>query len=775
MNTACSDTIRLSRRLLGGAIAALLAGGAVGARAQDAGGGIVGIEEVVVTAQKRAENLQSVPVSVSALTENQLDRLKLDDSSALTSQIPNLQVNGIVGEASPVFSLRGVSMFDYSLNQSSPVAGYVDEVYKGNFAIFGVEMFDLARVEVLRGPQGTLYGKNTTGGAINFITRRPDFENEGYVRLGTGNYGRIEAAGALQGALVQDRVAARLAFTYTKADGWFKGVNGTPDMDAVDQYGVRLGVLFRANDDLDFLLRYTHSRQKANDYGIKAVPGPNGVGAGLYALFNSIDPVLNPKTDYYRAGLDDDQIETSYHPKRKQTTDGASLTVNWAISDAAALTSITSWDKGKLFNPEDTDGSPLQTAEIPYFGRTKQWTQDLRVASTGETAFSYIVGAYFSREKIFNSTELRLFNDIDINLDGAINFQDCLDGLDGGLGGAGCRFGNQFDQDRKSYAAYADTSYALTPAVKLRLGLRYTKDKGDQKNFVSQLRGPEGVPLANLIPGDPVNLDATASRSLSNQKVTGRLGLDFTLANGNLLYVNYSRGYRSGAFNAQAFFDSSELTVVKPETITSYEAGMKSQWLDDRLQLNLSVFRFTYKNQQVIDVDPITLAQPLKNLGSSRVSGAELELVARPVQQLTLRGGMGYLDAKLRSATLRGEDLRGKRLPNAPKLTATLSGDWDVVQVGNGQVTLHMDGSYAGNQYFEPFNVRRMRQDSYVLLNARLGFTGGDGAWEIAGWVRNLTDKFYITSAADLLGGFGFDYTHRGAPRTYGVEASYHF
>ena len=154
------------------------AGGA--ARAQQtpsaAASGQVEIEEVVVTAQKRSESLQNVPVSVTALTSTQLAGLKLDNASTLTSQIPNLQVNGIVGEGSPLFSLRGVSMFDYSLSQSSPVASYIDEVYKGNFVLFGVEMYDLERIEVLRGPQGTLYGKNTTGGAINFITHKPGFD-----------------------------------------------------------------------------------------------------------------------------------------------------------------------------------------------------------------------------------------------------------------------------------------------------------------------------------------------------------------------------------------------------------------------------------------------------------------------------------------------------------------------------------------------------------------------------------------------------------------------
>jgi iron complex outermembrane receptor protein len=730
------------------------------------------LQEVVVTAQKREESLQKVPISISALTQTQLDHLKLDDPSGLATLIPNLQVNGIVGESAPVFSLRGVSMFDYSFNQSSPVVPYVDEVSKGNFALFGVEMFDLARVEVLRGPQGTLYGKNTTGGAINFITRRPTFDNEAYVNAGVGNFNRREVEGALNGTLAEERIAARLAFSYTKADGWFKGVNGSPDMNAVDQYGVRLGILFRANEELSFLLRYTRSEHDVLPHGVKAVPGPAGIGGGLYALFNAIDPALNPRSDDFRTGLDDDEIETSYHPSRKQTTDGVSLTVKWSLSEDSELTSISSWDKGKLFVGEDTDGSPLRVAEIPYLGRTEQWAQDLRISSNGDSPFAYIVGAYFNREKIFNSTELRLYNDLDINLDGALDYRDCLEGLTAGLGGAGCRFGNAFHQDRKSWALYTDTSYKVSEPLKLRLGLRYTTDKGDQTRFVAQLRGNDGVVLANLIPGDPNDLDATASRSLENKKVTGRVGFDYSLPGNHLLYLSYSRGYRSGAFNAQAFFSPDELTVVKPESISSCELGVKTQWLEGRLQANASVFLLDYKNQQIIDVDPITLAQPLKNLDKSTIKGGELEIIARPVPALTLHAALGVLDAKLKKATLRGEDLSGNDLPNAPTTTASLSTQWDMAHWGQRSgLTLFLDASYAASQYFEPFNIERLKQGGYTLIDASAVFHVND-QFDVAAWGRNLTDKFYITSAADL-SGFGFDYTHRGVPRTYGLEASY--
>src|ERR1700682_5859348 len=273
-------TARHNRLRLRAAAAGLLAGAVHGQTSLEAPS--ASLEEIVVTAQKRTESLQSVPVSVTVLTGAQLSRLKFDSPSDLVTQIPNLQVDGIIGEGSPLFALRGVSMFDYSLSQDSPVASYVDEVYKGNVALFGVEMYDLERIEVLRGPQGTLYGKNATGGAINFITRKPGFDENGYIKVGAGNYARKEAEGAFQTALSPDLLAVRFAFTYTQANRFLQNVlPGHPDLEGIDQYGVRLSLLYKATESLDFTLRYSKSMQDPQDYGI--VDGSIGA-AGVAGL-----------------------------------------------------------------------------------------------------------------------------------------------------------------------------------------------------------------------------------------------------------------------------------------------------------------------------------------------------------------------------------------------------------------------------------------------------------------------------------------------------------
>jgi len=726
----------------------------------------------MVFALKRSETLQEVPVSVTALTADQLDAMQLDNATVLAERVPNLQVNGIIGGPSPVFSLRGVSMFDYSLNQSSPVATYVDEVYKGNFALFGVELFDMERVEVLRGPQGTLYGKNTTGGAINFISRAPSFDStDRYLRLGVGNYNRYDVEGGFGGTLVPDRLAGRIAVTYAEADGWFKNLlPGGPDMAAVGQWAVRGSLLFKAGDSVDMLLRYAHSEQEAPNYAIFARPGPNGIGAGVFEFYHQLDPIANPNTDYYREGLADDEVEVSFTPDREQTTDTVSLTVNVDLSSDLTLTSISAYAEGDLFNPEATDGAPIEVFKTPYVGTAEQFTQDLRITSAFDGRFNFILGAFYQNEVIFNSTELQLWNGIDVNLDGTIDVQDCIDSPEG----FACRFHNQFDQNRDSWAVYADTTFKITEPLTLRLGARYNHDNAGLRNFIAQVRGVDNVPIANLIPGDPDNVDATLDNNLADTATTGKIGLDYAPNTDWMIYGYYSRGYRSGAFSAQAFFSPVEATAAEPETLDAFELGFKSEWLDGRLRLNGAVFHYTYEKQQVIDVNPVTLAQPLVNLDKSEIKGAELELVARPFNTLTVQAGLGWLDAKLKEAVLRGEDLSGNQLPDSPEFTGNVVVDWEVFRFDQALVAVQVEATYADSQYFEPFNIPRLRQDAYTLLNARLALGSTSGRWEAALWGRNLTDEFYITSAADV-SGIGYDYTHRGVPLTYGLELNFKF
>ncbi|MBS0380385.1 MAG: TonB-dependent receptor [Proteobacteria bacterium] len=777
----------------GAGVALALSMPALAQQSTEATAGSEGLQEVVVTANKRAENLQTVPLSITALTAGQLAETKMDSPSALAAQIPNLQVGGVNGEGSPIFSLRGVSMFDYSLNQSSPVASYVDEVYKGNVVLFGVEMFDLQRVEVLRGPQGTLYGKNSTGGAINFVTHDAGFDTEGNVSVGTGNYGRVEGSGAFQTALVPDRLAVRAAVTYTKVDGFMENVlPGHPDMEGVRQWAARVTLLWKVTDDLTAHLRLSKSKQDPVDYAIIAGNiAPGGVGGLGYYRTSDGTATGVP--------LRNDQVAQNYTPDREQNNEAAALTLDWHLNDHYGVKSITSWDEGSLFNPDNTDGAPLNVFKIPYYGKTRQVTQDLRLTSTLGGPLEFIAGAYYQHEIIYNSTENQLFN-----LD-STSYQDCASSsfsagsgyYAGSLLNPYCRYYNSFDQLRNSWAVYSDGSYALSQLFKLRAGLRYTHENAIQKNALDQLRGSDDVPIANIgffseqngpggpyygptlaLPGSPnyaAIVGETRQQALHNTAVTGHFGLDFTPTADSLLYLSYSRGFRAGAFNAQFLFSPTDFSTVQPETVDSVEGGWKTAWLDNRLQVNGAIFHYQYKNQQIVDVRPDG-EQPLINLPKSEITGGELEVVARPVRTVTVRAGLGILHAVVQEGAVAGGAIPvdGHKLPEAPDVSGTLSIDWAALSLPVGQLTVHADGSYASKQYFELVNENRIAQEAYEVINGRIAWHGVDDRWELGVWGNNLFNRFYLTNAYDLQA-LGFDYLHRGVPRMYGVDVSYRF
>jgi iron complex outermembrane receptor protein len=760
------------------------------------------LEEIVVTAQKRQESLQDVPVSVSALAASELEGFKLRDAGDIANQVPNLQQTSPGGDGFPIFSLRGVSMSDFSYNQSSPVASYVDEVYKGNPAIQGVQLFDIERVEVLRGPQGTLYGKNSTGGAINFITRTPSYETGGYLSVGAGNFNRREIRGAFEAPLIDDKLAVRVAGTWLEQDGWYENVNpGVDDAGAIDEYGIRAVVLWEPTDTLEIFLRVSTGKQEAVNYGVQPFNITSaGVGGGLYDLYSSFGATT--ASDSHREGLDRFELDSDQDEKRRIENDAVSLTINWELNGSYTLTSITSWDDGEIFSPEDTDGTYNQVLKAETLGEAEQVSQDLRITSDLDGPFNFIAGAYYAKEEVYNQTTIGYYTDLDLNADGSVDANDCLDvltvystgsaataagqGVENALNisgasladfaPAGCRTENDFDQERISYAIYTDASYAFDEAWTLRLGLRYTEDTTELSNYSARYLASDYTPMANTIPGDPGDPYATLSdRRIKDTEVTGKVGVDYTFDSGNMIYASFSHGYRNGGFNAQAYNSISELTSVEPETLDSLEIGFKSTLLEGAMELNGAVFHYAYENQQFLNLDPNTLAQTLVNIDESEINGLELEMRYRPFETLTLRSGLGWLDTEVKEGTLRGEDLSGNELLLAPKLNFNLAADWDFLLTSMGTFILRLESSWIDDHYFEIFNVDRMKQKGYWLHNARLQFESADESWSAGAWIRNLEGKNYRTVAYDFQDAFGYDYSQVGTPRMFGMDVSYHF
>lgn len=709
--------------------------------------------DIVVTALRRSERLQSVPASITALGGDTLAESHISSSAELSASIPNLQTTSTVGENIPIFSLRGVSMSDFSVNQQSPVATYFDEVYKGSFPFIPIGLYDLERVEVLRGPQGTLYGKNTTGGAVNFISRLPQFENEGYLRLTYGNYERTEATGALNLAF-SDKTAARVAFTFGRRQGWFKNrAPGQPDLNEARNYAIRASLRTKPTDNLELVLRLSTSLDNPYNYGIYGRPLANGIGNGVYEAFGL--------KSYFRTGLGLREIETSYGARRHQRTSSASLTANWDFADGLTLTSVSSYDRGQLHNPEDTEGSPRQVNDNDIRARGYQAAQDLRIASSFDGNLNFIAGAYYNVEKLRASTEYRFFTDIDVDGNGTINGADCAVDFF-----TACVYRNSFVQKKSTTALYSDLTIKVTDAVTLRGGLRYTWDRGRMSDFKAQAFGKDGSPVVNTIPGDPVNFDATTGREFSKGSFTGKVGVDFKLSPDQLLYASYSRGYRGSSFNSQAFFAPNELTVAKPEVVDAFEIGAKTQFFNRALTLNGAAFYYSYQNQQALSL--IGVLQPLINVPKSQIYGAELEIVARPTAALTLKGAAGYLSTEIKRGVVSGLDLAGNRLPNAATWTFNGSADLDLFKTQTSKLEAGVQASYSTKQYFDLFNTERNAQKAYVLFNAQTTYRFADERYGVQLWVKNLFNKNYVTSALDV-SGLGYDYFHLGEPRMYGI------
>ena len=696
--------------------------------------------EIVVTAAKRSENVQSVPIAIAAIGGGDLAKSRINNVDALVTKVTNLQLTSIVCDNTPIFALRGVSMSDYSLNQASPVATYYDEVYKGNFAFLGVSMYDLERVEVLKGPQGTLYGKNTTGGAVNLITRTARLgETSGSFSAGYGNYNRFDLNGAVNVPL-GEKAALRLAGTFAQADGWFKNVlPGQPDLAETREWGLRGTLVVEPSDGVKLTLRGSTSYQNPRNYGIFAQP-----------------EAVN------RAGLGKWEIASNETSRRRARTYSAAFTADIEVSDSLTLTSISSYDKGSLHFIEDTDGQAIQLLEIPYDDEAKQFTQDLRLTSNSDGPFNFILGAYYAHEQVYNSSNFKIALDADVNGDLVVDAQDCIDGLP-----LACQFKNQFDQTKNSYAIYSDVKYELGDSLVLRGGLRYTHDTGRQYNFQSNALGVDDSLIVNLIP--------LSELKYSTDNLSGKIGFDYKFDSGNMLYAHVSRGYRAPSFNAQAFFDPSELSVAKAEKVTAYEMGLKTQFADRKVTLNMAAFYYDYRNQQFINVDPATAAQTLLNIPKSRIYGAEADLSVRASDALSFRAGLGLLSTKIINGTVSGNDVAGNRLSNAPKLTFNAGIDLTVFDGSMGKLSLHPELAYQTDQYFEVLNVPRLNQDGYALLSGHIDWESEDGRWNASIWGKNLTNQQYMTSRVDLLAGFGFDYNHIGNPRTYGITVGMKF
>lgn len=746
-----------------------------------------GLGEIVVTANRREENLQKVPVTIAALDASALQAKGIVDATALNGTIPNLRVNSPFSETQPNFTVRGIGVAnEFNPNAQSPIGVYFDEVYQGFRASHGAALFDLERIEVLKGPQGTLYGRNTTGGAINIITRRPDLNgSNGQLTVGYGNYNRFNLTAAAETTLIEDKLGVRVALTRLSRDGFIKNVTsrynatnpyvGNEDYDSADSWAGRVTLRARPTDTLDMTLRgYISDQQPIGTSGVVVQLSPSGADISGGTL----------------PGLGKRESAATNQGRYKTRSWGVSLKTDWELADVV-VTSVTGYDHGTLKQPFDFDGSPSLIGQWdPNTAKFESIGQDLHATYEG-SGLKVIGGAYFGWQQVDLLNRyyyLGFTNAIGpdrFNPAGKFNPLASPTAVDAR---------QQMTQSQWTYAAYLEAEIELAERLKLTLGGRLTHEKVQLTDFSVLLydsnRNPAAYSYSSLganavAPSAPI-LAGGISPDITHKvtKPTGRATLSYDLSDTAILYAGYSRGYRSGSFNGQSLLGVPDF--VPAEFVDAVEAGFKARFLDNKLQLNGALFYNKYKGQQVQEIQDG--AAFLRSL-NGRMYGFEFDIKAMPHPRLKLEASVGYLNTRYNNGQFlapgdpaatdpRGIALGGNAFPFAPKWSASFTPTIALAELEKGSVSLQGDLNYVSRQYFDPFNNRQAAgplgqgQSGYALLNSSLRYDSD--AISVSAWVRNITNKYYNAYGLNIES-FGFDFFTPGAPRTYGVEATIRF
>ncbi len=766
--------------LLVGVIAVFLA--AEASHAQDAAvNPRRSLEEVVVTAQKRAESMQDIPVAVSALSEDKLQQSGFDGVEDLSFMVPSMQF----GNFGPVtfLNMRGIGSADNFAGSDPGVAMHIDGVYIGRPVGALFTAFDMERVEVLRGPQGTLYGRNATGGSVNLITKKPQDEFGGEAEVTLGDYSLIRTRGSLNLPL-NDNVRARIVAFKEDRDGFTTNTHpGGTEANDLDNWGIRSHLDVDLSDNVNLLLSATHidiggvgnhpeqrdtfSTGELNPQinplaGDPMSPFFPGIPANL-AVFTNDDGSI-PVNDQrpFIEGIDHSRLTDN------QLT-MLSATLQWDF-ESFTLKSITGYAESEYFIEQDADASTAANTNISQEEQSDQFSQEIQFISNGDGPLTWIGGLYYFKEDASRYSRVTggRFEAIR-NLFVANNFS---------FGGPG--FNEDFvfsvggDIETESFAVFGQSSYDLMDDLSLTLGLRYTDD---EKNAVNR-----NIQLAPLV------LTPVTS---SSEEVTGKVSLDYQIASDAMLYASFSRGYKSGGV-VQVATDPVAASF-KPEFVDTIEIGVKSQ-LWDVLQLNAAVYTSDYTDLQTGAEGAFG---PLGgNAASASIEGFELEWTWLISDTLTFDGSFAYTDATydvlqafnpLDQAFIGGVvDYSGNSLPRAPEIAYNLgiTNFWDLDDYGT--LMARLEGSYTDEMFYEFTNIPETKTDEYYNLNFRLTWVSIDEKYTAEFYATNLTDEI---QEGNLLLGFSLDvstqpngfaepgqeYITYNAPRQLGVKFGYKF
>lgn len=704
-----------------------------------------GIADVVVTASRTgAAALQKVPIAVTAFSADRLEGSQVSNIKDLVQLTPSLNVGQVT--ASAVVYMRGIGSSNVFGGSDPSVTTQLDGVYIARAFNQFQDFVDIERLEVLRGPQGTLYGRNAIGGTINIITKKPTNTFTGKVQASYGNYDAFTGGFHVAGPLVEDKVMASLAGSYIRRDDYFENlVAGRPGTQNADRGGLRGQLRITPSDRVELITRadWAKGNERFDSYDHLLVQYRPG-GANPVPLANSI------VGDFHKVALNSPQFN-------KTKFWGISQEVNVELTDALSFKSLTAYRKSSYDLRVDSDGTELLAAEAGQAETSRQFSQEFNLTWNSER-FQGVLGAFYFHDK--TSTDLFANNYASPSLPAAAAF----------------RIATTPDSFTDSIAIFAQGTYKVTPDVGLTLGLRYTRDK---KKIEQNFNRISFVTNAST-PGFPF----VAELKRTDDAFTPKFGIDWQVTPDVLAYASVTRGFKSGG--TSIFANNLADLSFAPETIWAYEGGIKSDLLDRRLRVNLSAFRYDYKDLQIQSlVAPGVVA--IRNAADARIWGGEVEMTAKPVRQLTLTANYALLSAKYRSFTnasvpnqlvpfvtgdprfnpaTRTYNASGNRLNAAPKGqfsgSATLNFD-----VAGGNLFLRGEYFHQTRVFYDASNAPIFAQKPYDLVNASIGWTSPDKDWTISVIGKNLANEEYlVTIAANGLVPAGL----AGAPRTYALQ-----
>jgi iron complex outermembrane receptor protein len=701
-------------------------------------------------------------LSVSAFDAARLADLQAEDITGLQNAVPNLYLDRGDG-ANTVIYIRGIGQND-SLAFADPGVGvYVDDVFIARSQAALLDVFDVERVEVLSGPQGTLYGRNTIGGAIKFISTQPPDKFGAYVEAGAGNFNYKTLKARIGGPLAGDTLKAKLAVAAINRDGFATNTfNGRDDGDT-RSLAWRAAVAYDPTPRLHVSLtvdgkrdRPDTSRSPVRETPVTGFPDPIGAPTSTTTFPASTDP---GKVDVNANGLSN------------LTSKGVALKGRFGLSDYWSLESISAYRKTDFDLKLDTDGTPLPILDILVRERQKQFSQELRATYDAPGKFTFVGGLYY-------------FHDDDDTFSGVDNGALSVFGFPVTAFGLATSSLADTHQITRSIATFSDASYALIDRLTVDAGLRYTyeeKESGRRfENFFD--------PAISVVSATPPFLSGAGTPGLPIagkahfDAVTPKLSVSWRAADNALLYASAAKGFKSGGFDGRATRNFT-FRPFNPETVWGYEVGLKSTWADRRIVANAALFYNDYRDLQVTSfgADPVsgTFVSLFTNAAKARTEGAELEFTALPTQGLTLNATAGYLDARYKKFdTLVGgvvTDVSHRSLVNSPKWTGSLGVTYEHPVSASLVGTLHADTAYRDKTYTEITASETLAQHAYWLANAFLGIKTSDDRWELRAGGRNLGDQRVRVQGFNLSEFPGYQLAFYSASRTWDVHLIFRY